>query len=106
MRAFTPSAPIAAFFNALESAAASGLKSAPAGLGYSYTYRAYPLPAVPPRPTDPHEAAFYDTICMPLYNQMLAANQADAAAITPTAATSPPSAYDQWLASGTMPSAP
>lgn len=66
-------------------------------------------PAPPPTPArpgndNPAAQAFYDQQIAPNWSMIVSVyNQ-----LAPfrTAAASPPSAYDQWLASGTMPSAP
>lgn len=74
MRPFNPKPSSVAFFNALEAAAKGARVTGYLWGGYTFRYVSYPLPPLPPRPTDPVEAAFIDNVCMPLYNQMQAAN--------------------------------
>lgn len=79
MNTFTPSAPIAAFFEALIAQASQAPYQAANAGGVPLLELAITLPAIPARPTDPVEAAFFDNLCMPLYNQLAAAAAAQAA---------------------------
>lgn len=73
MRTFQPSPPIAAFYEALIALANQAPQQVSGWGGYAYSYLPISVPAVPAAPTDPVELAFFQTICLPLYNAVVAA---------------------------------
>lgn len=101
MRPFTPQSSTVAFFNALEAAAKRGRVMGTLWGGYTYQYVSYALPPIPPRPTDPVEAAFFDRVCMALYNQMQTANAQMQAATTAPPAPVVDTGYTDWTQVGT-----
>jgi hypothetical protein len=90
MRTFTPGAATKAFYDQLITIAnAPAYPAQNAGGNILMRLQPYTLPTPPPDPADPVDLAFLHGICMPLYNAIVAAYAADAAAY----ATVIPSAF-------------
>lgn len=97
MRTFTPGAATLAFYNQLVTIAnAPAYQAANAGGWPLMRLQPYTIPTPPPVPADPVDAAFLANICMPLYNAIVAAYAADAAAYAAIPGVTPPSPSFQY----------
>lgn len=85
MRTFTPSPPVLAFFNALEALANQVAGTIGNAGGWPLLGLNLSLPGIPSAPTDPHELAFFNNVCMPLYNALAAAAAQVSGAVAPPA---------------------
>jgi hypothetical protein len=92
MKTFTPSAPIAAFFEALIAQANQAPYQAANAGGVALLELNIVLPPIPAAPSDPVELAFFTDICMNLYNQLQAAAAAQAADLAQYPGVTAPSA--------------
>jgi hypothetical protein len=107
VKRYTPSPAVGAFFNALVAAC-----NTPPLLISMFNIQRYQLnftlPAVPPRPSDPVDAAFYDHVCMDLYAALQNALAVQAAAIqtmvaqSTAAAATVPGTPEYALATGDL----
>lgn len=70
---FVPSPAIKAFYDTLVFYARQAPVQGSGWGGYTYSYLALSIPPIPPRPSDQTEAAFFDNVCMPLYNLLVQA---------------------------------
>lgn len=100
MRTFTPGAATKAFYDQLITIAnAPPYQALNAGGNVLLRLQPYTLPTPPPTPADPLDAGFLAGICMPLYNALVAAYAADAAAYatvigSPTNPATQPTIYE------------
>jgi hypothetical protein len=103
VRPFVPSDPIKAFYETCAWYARLAPVDGSGWGGYGYKYLTLAVPPIPPRPTNPEEAAFFDNVCMPLYNLLVQATgigTAIVSGVTPagTPYVPPPSPQVQELA--------
>lgn len=100
MKHFTPGPATKAFYDQLITIAnAPAYAALNAGGNVLMRLQPYTLPTPPPDPIDIIDRAFLHNVCMPLYNAIVAAYQADAAAYTtvigsPTNPATQPTIYD------------
>lgn len=81
MKHFTPGPATKAFYDQLITIAnAPAYQAQNAGGNILMRLQPYTLPTPPPDPIDIIDKAFLHNVCMPLYNAVMAAYQADAAA--------------------------
>jgi hypothetical protein len=96
MKPFTPSAPIAAFFEALVAQATQAPYQAANAGGVALLELNIVLPPIPAAPSDPVELAFFTDICMNLYTQLQAAAAAQAADLAQYPGVTAPAAVSQY----------
>ena len=101
MKRFTPSPPLQAVLQIIPAILATPIPTASpgpfdAGLGGDFVLTVMPpnLPPMPPRSTDPEEAAFYDALIVPLYTIAMQFQTHVTAAITAARARHPVITYD------------
>lgn len=95
--------PVRAFFEALYAQAMQAVAIGSGWGGYTFEYMSITLPPVPPEPIDMIEKAFYNNVCIPLYNQLAQLGAIGTTVVYPPASNTPVYTYTDYLNSASAP---